>query len=340
MKFRIRYADQVVGLFVLLAGVGAAAVLILAGVNQRWFARDYAFVSRFPSANGLSIGMPITLKGFEIGRTRSISLNFDNTVDLDFVVFDTYYDKVRPHSVLELASNPLGLAGGLQFHPGRNELEPIAEGVFIPSLASAAGQELVSRGAVDRAAQNNQINDILNSVGSMVAGLDAAIAGDSSGPLGRTFVQLANVVGQVENVLSSVDTAVAQIQQVALNLTAAADNIAVTTAEFRDPTGLVPRLLDPQGSVATFLDDDNLLFGRVDTALVHINEIIDQLGEVANFVSDQTPQLTGLIEEGRNTLSVGQDVLEGLANNPLLRGGITREVAQPTTVQGFRDEDF
>ena len=340
MKFRIRYADQVVGLFVILAGVGAAAVLVLAGVNQRWFARDYAFVSRFGSANGLSVGMPITLKGFEIGRTSSLSLNADNSVELGFVVFDTFYDKVKPHSVLELASNLLGLGGGLQFHPGRNDLQPVAEGAFIPSMDSDTGRELVGRGAVDRPAQDNQINDILDSAGSLVAGLDAAVKGDPSGPLGRTFVELANAVSEVQNVLTSVDLAVAQIQEVALNLTAIGENLATTTAEFRDPTGLVPRLLDPQGSIATFLDDDNLLFDQVDSALVQVNEIIDQLGEVADFVSDQTPQITGLIEEGRNTLSVGQDVLEGLSNNPLLRGGITREVAQPTTVQGFRDEDF
>ena len=62
---------------------------------------------------------------------------------------------------------------GLQFHPGRNDLRPVAEGVLIPSLDSDAGRELVARGAVDRPAQENQINDILDGVGSLVAGLDA-----------------------------------------------------------------------------------------------------------------------------------------------------------------------
>ena len=50
MKFRIRFADQVVGAFLLLAVLGIAAILVLVGINQRWFAKDYVFRSRFDSA--------------------------------------------------------------------------------------------------------------------------------------------------------------------------------------------------------------------------------------------------------------------------------------------------
>ncbi len=61
MKFRIRFAHQIVGIFVLLAILGIAAILILLGINQRWFAKDYYFWSTFRSAGGLSVGMPIRL---------------------------------------------------------------------------------------------------------------------------------------------------------------------------------------------------------------------------------------------------------------------------------------
>ncbi len=47
MKFKIRFADQIVGLFLLVGVLGVAAILILIGINQRWFAKNYYFTSRF-----------------------------------------------------------------------------------------------------------------------------------------------------------------------------------------------------------------------------------------------------------------------------------------------------
>ena len=61
MKFKIRFADQIVGTFVLAAILAVAAVLVLIGVNQRWFARNYYFTTEFSSGSGLFVDMPISL---------------------------------------------------------------------------------------------------------------------------------------------------------------------------------------------------------------------------------------------------------------------------------------
>ena len=52
------------------------------------------------------------------------------------------------------------------------------------------------------------------------------------------------------------------------------------------------------------------------------------------------PQIVGLLEQGRTTLDQGQDVLEALKNNPLLRGGVPDRREQQTTFQSYRDEEF
>ena len=119
MKFRIRFVDQVVGIFVLIALAALVVILVLMGMNQRWFAKNYYYSSRFESASGLSIGMPITLKGFEIGKIDEITLNEENNVDVVFYIYDTFYEKVKPNSVLELATNPLGLGGGPPVSSGK-----------------------------------------------------------------------------------------------------------------------------------------------------------------------------------------------------------------------------
>jgi len=68
MKFKIRYADQIVGFFVILSLLAFGTVLILLGVNQRWFAKDYYFRSVFSSSANIAPGTPILMKGFQVGK--------------------------------------------------------------------------------------------------------------------------------------------------------------------------------------------------------------------------------------------------------------------------------
>lgn len=107
MKFHIRFAEQIVGFFVLLAMVIILIIVIFMGINQRWFARDYHFTSKFLSGNGLSVGMPLKLKGFKIGTVDKIELNDDNTVEVNFHIFDTYYSKVTKIPFSSYQSAPL-----------------------------------------------------------------------------------------------------------------------------------------------------------------------------------------------------------------------------------------
>ncbi len=333
MKFKIRFADQIVGLFILLAILGLAGILILIGANQRWFAKNYFFTSQFKSAEALKVGMPIKLKGFEIGKVHRISLSQDNKVDIEFYIYDNYYDKVFPNSVLELSSNPLGLGGGLLFHPGKQKGQTIAEFSFIPSLDFKEGKRLVQEDLVELPKSEDVINSVLQNVDetltslkSLVVSLDEAVKGESDGPVGMILKDLA--------------VATARFNSLLLDVGGIAANMEETTSHFRDPTGLAKTLLDPKGSLATLLDDDNVLFDQIVQAIEELNAIIEQLSSFSLFINSTQPQIVGILERGKETLDKSSDVLEAVKNNPLLRGGIPEKKEQQTTFQSFRDEDF
>jgi len=112
------------------------------------------------------------------------------------------------------------------------------------------------------------------------------------------------------------------------------------SAGLSDPTGLAKRLLDPKGSLNTILDDDNRLYDQIQGSLQELQAVIAQLAEFTRFVNSAQPQIVGLLEQGRTTLDQGQDVLEALKNNPLLRGGVPDRREQQTTFQSYRDEEF
>jgi phospholipid/cholesterol/gamma-HCH transport system substrate-binding protein len=341
MRFRIRFAQQIVGAFVLLAILGTASLMILLGLNQRWFAKNYYFWSTFTSASGLSVGMAVTLRGFEIGKVSSISLTRDNNVEVVFYIYDTYYQKAVPNSVLELASSALPIGGGgLLFHPGRGFQAPLPERSYVPSTQVEAGRVLVAQGLVDRPKTEDVLGSViaqvgpvlvdveatLNSIRAVVDSLQSSLKGEGQGPLTVVLNDLTSTTAQINGVLARVDAAVANVQRLTEGMT--------------DPTGLARKLLDPKGSIATLLDDDNRLFNEIVQAIDELNRIITQLSEFTRFVNTTQPQISGILEKGRQTLDQGRDVLEAVKNNPLLRGGIVAQREQPTTFQGYRDEDF
>ncbi len=354
MKFRIRFAQQIVGVFVLLAVVGLAAILILLGANQRWFAKNYYYNSQFKSADGLSVGMPIQLKGFEIGKVRTISLNDRNRVDIQFYIYDTYFEKVVPNSVLELASNPLGFGGGLRFHPGKDGGPPLPETSFIPSLDLPEGKALVAQGLVELPQGQDMIGSLVGqiqpiltevsatlvSVHTMTDAITANLAGRGDGPLAVTLNNLTRTTNRINGLINRIDGLAADMQRITANVEGITANVEATTAAIRNPTGLVPKLLDAKGSLATLLDDNNQLFEQIRSTLEEVNAIVKQLSQFSAFVNSSQPQITGLLEKGKTALDQGNDVLEAVKNNPLLKGGVPERKEQGTTFQSYRDKDF
>ena len=351
MKFRIRYAQQVVGIFVLFAGVALVAVLVSMGANQRWFAKNYDYYSIFPSAEGIGNGMPIKYKGFEVGRITDLGLTDDDRVRVEFYIHDTYHEKVVPNSILQLQTSPIGLGGGMVFHEGKSDAPPLESGSLIPSMGSDEGQAIVEAGAVMMPEGGDSVskiiaqvepmlknvNTLLLSVDDTLGHVNGALAGDQSEPLGVTLAQVNTLLAEVETTLIETRE---QSNELLASVNVITGNLEATTAELRDPTGLVPRLLDADGSIATFLDDNNRLYNHVEEMLISINASLDEVNELSGFINGTQPQIAGLLEESREAVNTGQDVLEGLSNNPLIRGGITQEVSQPTTFQSYRDAQF
>ena len=120
MKLMIRFADQIVGAFIILALGALIFVIFMLGSSQRWFSRDYNFKTYFTSASGLSQNMPIQYKGFTIGHVKSINLADDDRVEVEFTIFDTYIERVKNGSLVEVSVSPLAALGGNQFlfYPG------------------------------------------------------------------------------------------------------------------------------------------------------------------------------------------------------------------------------
>lgn len=351
MKFQIRFADQIVGLFIILALLSVIFILIMMGINQRWFAKDYNYTSNFKSGNGLSVGMPIKLKGFQIGSVDKIDLLEDNTVEINFHIFDTYIDKVRKNSVLEFSVSPIGIgSGGMLFHPGKST-ELIPELSFIPSTDFKEGNALIAKGLVNKPERDDTIANILNdispllrSTNSTMKSLDtildttnATLNGDSEGPIADILNEVAIMVAMLNKTISN---AMLVVNDILSNTHGISTNLEITTAGLTETKGLITHLLDPRGSIATLLNDENELYKQLFSIVEEASKTTEELTGFINYVNSAQPQITELLENSREAIIKGKDVLEGLSNNPLLRGGITSVTDQPTTFKGYEEEEF
>lgn len=343
MKFQIRFADQIVGLFIILAVMSIVFILVMMGINQRWFAKDYRFTSSFNSGNGLSVGMPITFKGFQIGSIDEIELLKNNKVKIKFHIFDTYYNKVRKNSVLQHAVSPIALvAGGMLFHPGKST-ELIPELSFIPSTDSEEGKELIAKELVEIPPRDDAVLNIINnispllittnttldSLNELLIATTSTIEGEAEGPVGDIIEEIAVMVTMLNNAIS---TAMISVNKILADTSDMTSDLELT--------GLATRLLDPKGSIATLLDDDDELYRELFSIIAEITNTTEELTAFVKYINTTQPQISELLEGSREALVKGKDVLEGLSNNPLLRGGITGVTEQPTTFMSYGEEEF
>ena len=369
MKFRIKYADQVVGVFILAALALVVAALLFIAVNQRWFVHNTVFKSQFTSANSISIGTPISLRGFEIGKISKLSLNDNNLVDIEFYVYTEYLSKVTMNSVLELSTSPIGLGTSLLFHKGKSS-QALAEQDFIPALDSDKGRAMEAAGLIDMPKKDDTItrllatvNQVLDNVNTTVEQLNGRLAGDKKGPI-RDVIDNVNTItmqmngslggarkGPIREVLDNLNLTLGGVNQTVATLgpkaaitidsinqslpalltelQATLANVQTLTAALKDPNGLVPRLLG-----------DDKLMPQVDTILVNLNGSLNQVQSILSGVNAEVPKLSSMMTEVRAAIASAQDVMQGLKNNPLLKGGIVEKPQQQALFQSLRKEEF
>ncbi len=333
MKFKFRHAEKIVGLFALIALALLVIIVLFAGINKKWFEKKIYFHSMFTSAQGLKVGMPVTLRGFEIGKVRKIALNEGNLVDLEFYVFETYHDRMRPNSVIALPSGLLGSSGTLELYPGFAGGEPVPEGSYIPSTQTREGKALVKSRKVDRPDSGDAIADVINRLPIIADSIEGIVLALENGLKGEGGEALASTMRNVMGITATLDNTVGNIDAIAASLAALA-------GELESPQGLVPTLFDPSGSLDTLLNDNDVLWEQILSILDQVDKSVSGLYELSVSLVDLSPQLALTLDEVIRSLEEAQKVMEGLKNNPLLKRGISPETRLESTGTDIRQERF
>lgn len=302
MKFKIKYADQIVGILSLIAIIALIFIIFLIGSTQKWFVPKHNYYTIISSAANISVGKAITYKGFEIGKIKSFSLDENDNVIVHFYITDDYKDKVVINSIIEILTSPLG--SSVIFYPG-NRTDYLADNSFIPERSSEEAKALIQAKRVSVVEQTDSINTILAMATTLVGDIDTlvkqinmALEGNEETPLSMTITQLNGILANINAITS-------------------------------DSAGLVPRLLEDENSQGSI---SNILL-QLDTTMTDINQI-------TNSVEGNMPGISILITQMQTLLKQMQDVMEGLKNNPLLKNGIPEKPEKENAAPKLREDNF
>ena len=337
MKFKIKYADQIVGALSIIAIAAIIVMTFLIASTQKWFVKKHNYYTKVASANSVSEGMALQYKGFAIGKVKKITLSDDDNVVVHFYVLDEYIDRVTIGSIVELSVSPIGLGSSLVFYPGASPLI-IEDDAYIPEKASAEAKELIKNGKVVILEQNDTINTIISSATNLVNHIDELIqqinqlvSGNEQIPLARTINEVNAILRKVSALLSGDDSIPAaaiinDLNDTVDNLNAILEDVGGLT---NDPQGLIPKLLESEESKGTF-----------DKLYASINTTIQDLNGISGSLDSEMPQVSILLAQVQTLLKQVQDVMEGLKNNPLLKKGVPERTEQQSATPKLREEAF
>ena len=250
------------------------------------------------------------------------------------------------------------------------------ENSFLPSGESTLGKDLIAQGLVDRPPDNGAIAGIVaqiqpalvdvrntsEAVTRLLGNVNNAIEGKSNNEIASLIREVEKTIGTVNQVVAttsanansliqdfSTTTTNAnslltsnsdRISAMLANLNSVSANVDHLTSQLQDPKGLIPKLLDPQGSLKTFLDDKNAMYNQISQILSQVNATLTEVKGLTTYLNQSTPQISGLLEDTTSTIRKAGDVMDGLKNNPLLKGGVPEAKPQTSAPQGQRDENF
>jgi phospholipid/cholesterol/gamma-HCH transport system substrate-binding protein len=298
LRTRLRRVEKIVGAFVLFAAlvllVGFGYYLYHTGQRKGWFIPKCPYFTFVDSAEGLKVGDPIVLMGFEVGNITVITAQppgAEHRVFVGMEVRQPYYGYIWSDSKVLVA--PVGLLGGrdLEITPGVAGMPTVKEaGGLITELwihDHWVGIEKVHKGVRLDPDEQPSLSDRAQKL------------------VGVVELALPNILG-LTNQLYTVLTNTAQLTA---NANQMVTNLTVVTANLRDPHGSLGEWLIP-----------NDVHTNLSAVVVGLNDTILNLASITSNLNNQVQSNDQILARISSLVVDTDNMVQGLKRHWLLRG--------------------
>ncbi|HXI85550.1 MAG TPA: MlaD family protein [Verrucomicrobiae bacterium] len=321
LRTRLQRVEKIVGFFVIFAAlvlvVGFAYYLYHTAERKGWFIPKCPYFTFVQSAEGLKIGDPIVLMGFDVGKITVITAQSpaEHQVYVGIEVRKPYYGYIWTDSVVRVTA--IGLLGGrgLEITPGVMGAPTVYEQGDVISELLIDGHKVpftqAPKGVYLTAAEEPALSDRAQRL------------------VGTVEQALPNILG-LTNQLYTVLTNTAQLTA---NANQMVTNLTVITANLRDPHGSFGEWLIP-GDLHTSVNTN------LAAIAASLNDTILNLAAITSNLNAQVESNDKILTRISSLVVDTDNLVQGLKKHWLLRGVFQKMSSQtnapPSTTPAVR----
>jgi phospholipid/cholesterol/gamma-HCH transport system substrate-binding protein len=338
MNYKFKYTGRIVGFFVFISVLILIFTFLSIAVNRKIFVKKFTFKTIFVDAVGLSEKTPITFKGFEIGELKSFNLNNQNLIDAEFIVYEPYRMKIVKNSVLRKTTNPISGKSSIELIQGPDLKRLNEQLALVPEINTSVGKLYIAKSNIQ--ISGDMVSSIVSNINQFLYNLNQDNNQDQ-GSIFRTLYHVANTSEDLEKTLVLVNETISkfnrdyrendgelfktlnQVSQMAIKLNETTDLMNQTInstntliKNYSNPEGLAVKLIDPQ---------EKNIIKPIKMILDNLNQNMIEMQKLLQYFESQSPEVSALLQESKTAISSAQKTLQGINNNPLLRGGIPKD---------------
>lgn len=316
LRTRLQRVEKVVGVFVLVAIlallVGFAYYLYHLAEQKGWFIQKCRYFTFVQSAEGLKVGTPVVLMGFEVGNITTITAESpeQHRVFLGFEVRSPYYGYIWSDSKVHI-----GAAGFL----GSRQLE------ITPGVAGAA--TVIEKDG--RISELRLHSGKVKPISEVKKGVlldpveEPSLSDEAQAMVGTVKDALPNILCMT-NELYTILTNTAQLTA---NANQIATNMVVVTANLRDPNGSLGQWLIPTQTQT-----------NLNANLISLNDAIMNLAAITSNLNTQVQSNDKMLTRISSLVVDTDNLVQGLKKHWLLRGVFQKTNSQTNAVPGKADK--
>jgi len=274
---RFQNLEKKVGVFLTLSLVGLIAVLIYLAVESDVFKSSYQLLSTVDRGSGFSVGMPVKLSGFRIGRVDDIRLNDDAKVDIHMDIDREYSRWIRQDSTAELVIESLVGDAIIEVSAGSMDSLELVDGDRIRFQSTKSLKEHVKDIA-------DKIQPVLLEVRDIVGYID-----DPDGDFKQSLKNINNLTAELQGISGNIDILLSSTSS---DIGALLKKTNHTVGSLDETLQRVDTIIDSvEGNVPEILENANTAFGNLahisidvrsasDKVLPRLPHIVDNAGKV------------------------------------------------------------
>ena len=308
MYFRVKHFEKYVGAFVLFSIIVLVTALVFIGRGQRWFEKEYGFITIFDSAGGVELGSKVVLSGMEIGRVKDIRLSKDNRVEIVLSILDTYRNKIRGDSIARI-SGPIIGSKVIDISVGAMSQPLLYEGGVVKSEKTKEVTDIIKE--IDFKSPIDKLTEALDNVKSITEKFNRESDGIAIN-LRETTQKLNNSLGQITGnagrITHNLDKTTGEIIESTRSLTKTLGNLETITGEIKEGKGNLGAAIKERGLYDNLLEATESL----KKTTTNFEKASSDISGIVNDIKKSTSNVPGIVNTGQETMEDAHKLIQSV----------------------------